>query len=170
MAGPIKTEEEDVVLGQLVQVIIDDIWWLLAIAAVIIAMAAAYCYLAKPVYSADAHVRVEQSDNTSQALTQTQTGAAITTGSTSLPTDAEIEIIKSRGVVGPVVQQLKLNFSVTPKTIPLLGSIAARLATPGQPARPWLGLTSYAWGGESVDVDSIDVTPALEGQKLSAAE
>ncbi|MFB9125639.1 polysaccharide biosynthesis tyrosine autokinase [Paraburkholderia dipogonis] len=167
MAGPIKTEEEDVVLGQLVQVILDDIWWLIAIAAVIVGIAGAYCFLAKPIYSADAHVRVEQSDNTSQALTQTQTGAAITTGSTSLPTDAEIEIIKSRGVVGPVVQQLKLNFSVTPKTFPLLGSIAARMATPGQPARPWLGLSSYAWGGEEADVDSIDVIPALEGQKLT---
>ncbi|AXE92406.1 polysaccharide biosynthesis tyrosine autokinase [Paraburkholderia terricola] len=167
MAGPVRTEEEDVVLGQLVQVILDDIWWLIAIAAVIVGMAGAYCYLAKPVYSADAHVRVEQSDNTSQALTQTQTGAAITTGSTSLPTDAEIEIIKSRGVVAPVVQQLKLNFSVTPKMFPLLGSIAARMASPGQPARPWLGLSSYAWGGEVGDVDSIDVVPALEGQKLT---
>ncbi|MGN8133121.1 polysaccharide biosynthesis tyrosine autokinase [Paraburkholderia sp. 22099] len=167
MAGPVRTEEEDVVLGQLVQVILDDIWWLIAIAAVIVGMAGAYCYLAKPVYSADAHVRVEQSDNTSQALTQTQTGAAITTGSTSLPTDAEIEIIKSRGVVAPVVQQLKLNFSVTPKMFPLLGSIAARMASPGQPARPWLGLSSYAWGGEVADVDSIDVVPALEGQKLT---
>ncbi|MBB5424689.1 tyrosine-protein kinase Etk/Wzc [Paraburkholderia atlantica] len=166
MAGPIKTEEEDVVLGQLVQVILDDIWWLLAITAIIVTMALAYCYLAKPTYSADAHVRVEPSDSMSQALTQTQTGAAITSGSTSLPTDAEIEIIKSRGVVAPVVQQLKLNFSVTPKTVPLLGNIAARLATPGQPARAWLGLTSYAWGGENVDVDSIDVTSSLEGEKL----
>ncbi|MFP3564650.1 polysaccharide biosynthesis tyrosine autokinase [Paraburkholderia sp. SIMBA_030] len=167
MAAPARTEEEDVVLGQLVQVILDDIWWLIAIAAAIFAIACAYCFLAKPIYSADAHVRVEQSDNTSQALTQTQTGAAITTGSTSLPTDAEIEIIKSRGVVGPVVQQLKLNFSVTPKTLPLLGSIAARMATPGQPARPWLGLSSYAWGGEEADVDSIDVVPALEGEKMT---
>lgn len=167
LAGPIKTEEEDVVLGQLLQVILDDIWWLVAIAAVIVAIAGAYCFVAKPIYSADAHVRVEQSDNTSQALTQTQTGAAITTGSSTLPTDAEIEIIKSRGVVGPVVQQLKLNFSVTPKTLPILGSIAARLATPGQPARPWLGLSSYAWGGEEADVDSIEVEPALEGQKLT---
>jgi tyrosine-protein kinase Etk/Wzc len=148
-------------------VILDDIWWLIAIAATIFTLALAYCFLAKPIYSADAHVRVEQSDNTSQALTQTQTGAAITTGSSSLPTDAEIEIIKSRGVVGPVVQQLKLNFSATPKTVPVLGNIAARLATPGQPARAWLGLTSYAWGGENVDLDSIDVTPALEGQKLN---
>ncbi|MBW8834334.1 MAG: exopolysaccharide biosynthesis protein, partial [Burkholderia sp.] len=167
MAGPIRTEEEDVVLGQLVQVILDDIWWLIAIAAAVVAIAGAYCVLAKPIYSADAHVRVEQADNTSQALTQTQTGAAITSGSSSLPTDAEIEIIKSRGVVAPVVEQMKLNFSVTPKTLPLLGSIAARVATPGEPAKPWLGLSSYAWGGEVVDVDSIDVLPALEGQKLT---
>ena len=144
MAGPLRTEEEDVVLGQLVQVILDDIWWLIAIAATVVAIAGAYCVLAKPIYSADAHVRVEQADNTSQALTQTQTGASIMSGSSSLPTDAEIEIIKSRGVVGPVVEQMKLNFSVTPKTIPLLGSIAARMATPGELAKPWLGLSSYA--------------------------
>jgi len=166
MALPARTEEEDVVLGQLLQVILDDIWWLIAIAVTIVAMAALYCFVAKPIYSADAYVRVEESDNTSQALTQTQTGAVISSGQTSLPTDAEIEIIKSRGVVGPVVQQCKLNFSVVPKTIPLLGSLAARLATPGVPSRPWLGLTSYAWGGELADVDSVEVVPALEGKKM----
>ncbi|MGE8472627.1 MAG: Wzz/FepE/Etk N-terminal domain-containing protein, partial [Paraburkholderia hospita] len=123
-----RTEEEDVVLGQLLQVIIDDIWWLIGIAATIVAIAGFYCYVAKPVYSADAHVRVETSDNTSQALTQTQTGATISTGQSTIPTDAEIEIIKSRGVVAPVVHDMKLNFSIAPKTIPVLGSLAARLA------------------------------------------
>ena len=101
MAVPAKTEEEDVVLGQLVQVILDDIWWLLAIAMTIVAMAGVYCFLAKPTYKADAYVRVEESDNNSQALTQTQTGAMISSGQTSLPTDAEIAMIQSRGVVGP---------------------------------------------------------------------
>jgi tyrosine-protein kinase Etk/Wzc len=162
-----KTEEEDVVLGQLLQVILDDIWWMIGTAAFIILAAAAYCYVAKPVYSADAHVRVEQSDNTSQALTQTQTGAAIGNSSGALPTDAEIEIIKSRGVVAPVITQQKLNFSVSPMTIPVLGSIAERLATPGKPAKPWLGLTSYAWGGEQAAVDSIEVVQPLEGVKLT---
>ncbi|MGA7781409.1 MAG: polysaccharide biosynthesis tyrosine autokinase [Paraburkholderia sp.] len=166
MAMPARTEEEDVVLGQLLQVILDDIWWLIAIAVTIVVVAGLYCYIAKPVYSADAYVRVEPSDNTSQALTQTQTGAVISSGQTSLPTDAEIAMIQSRGVVGPVVQQLKLDFSVEPKTIPILGSLAARLATPGVVGRPWLGLTSYAWGGEQADVDSVEVTPALEGQKM----
>ncbi|KGC78554.1 capsular exopolysaccharide family domain protein [Burkholderia pseudomallei] len=163
----VKTDEEDVVLGQMIQVILDDIWLLLGIALVVVALAGLYCYVAKPLYSADAQVRVEASDNTSQALTQTQTGAMINSGPPTPPTDAEIEIIKSRGVVAPVVEQFKLNASVTPNTLPILGAIAARLATPGHPGKPWLGLSSYAWGGEEASIDSIDVAPALEGKQLT---
>jgi tyrosine-protein kinase Etk/Wzc len=166
MAPPGKTEEEDVVLGQLVQVILDDIWWLLAIAVTIVAIAGVYCFIAKPTYKADAYVRVEESDNNSQALTQTQTGAMISSGQTSLPTDAEIAMIQSRGVVGPVVRDGKLDFSVMPKTFPLLGSFAAHFATPGVPSRPWLGLNNYAWGGEQAEVDSVEVDPALEGKQM----
>ncbi|QGZ63484.1 polysaccharide biosynthesis tyrosine autokinase [Paraburkholderia acidisoli] len=164
-----RTEEEDVVLGQLLRVIIDDIGWLIAIAAAVIAIAVFYCYVAKPTYTADTQVRVEPSDYTSQALTQTQSGANINSGSSagSLPTDAEIQMIKSRSVVEPVVKEFKLNFSVSPVTLPVLGNLAARLATPGTPSRPWLGMSSYAWGGEVVNVDSVQVTPALEGKKLT---
>ncbi|MFP3616128.1 hypothetical protein SB778_39510, partial [Paraburkholderia sp. SIMBA_050] len=50
-AGPAaKTEEEDGVLGQLLQVIMDDIWLLLGIAVTVIALAGLYCFVAKPVY------------------------------------------------------------------------------------------------------------------------
>ncbi|MBN3853614.1 polysaccharide biosynthesis tyrosine autokinase [Paraburkholderia sp. Ac-20340] len=163
-----RTEEEDVVLGQLLRVIIDDIGWLIAIAAVVVGCAVFYCYVAKPVYTADTQVRVEQADYTSQALTQTQSGANITSGQQgSLPTDAEIQMIQSRSVLEPVVKQFKLNFSVAPVTLPVVGSLAARLATPGTPSRPWFGLGSYAWGGEVANVDSIEVSPELEGKKLT---
>jgi tyrosine-protein kinase Etk/Wzc len=171
--GPVarieRTEEEDVVLGQLLRVIVDDIGWLIGIAAAVVAIAVFYCFVAKPVYTADTQVRVEPADYTTQALTQTQTGAAIQSGSSagSLPTDAEIQMIESRSVVEPVVREFKLNFSVTPVTLPVLGSLANRLATPGTPSRPWFGLSSFAWGGESADVDAVNVMPSLEGKKLT---
>ena len=115
-----RTEEEDVVLGQLLRVIIDDIGWLIAIAAVVVGCAVFYCFVAKPVYTADTQVRVEQADYTSQALTQTQSGANITSGQQgSLPTDAEIQMIQSRSVLEPVVKQFKLNFTVSPVTLPV---------------------------------------------------
>jgi len=157
-----------VVLGQLLRVIVDDIGWLIGIAAAIIAMAVFYCFVAKPVYTADTQVRVEPADFTTQALTQTQTGAAITSGSSgTLPTDAEIQMIKSRSVVEPVVRQFHLNYSVTPVTLPVLGSLANRLATPGTPSRPWFGLSSFAWGGEVANVQAVNVMPSLEGKKLT---
>ena len=59
-----KTEEEDVVLGQLLQVIMDDIWLLLGIAVTVVALAGLYCYVAKPVYQADVHVRGSELDHT----------------------------------------------------------------------------------------------------------
>ncbi|HTH58866.1 MAG TPA: polysaccharide biosynthesis tyrosine autokinase [Paraburkholderia sp.] len=170
--GPVarteRTEEEDVVLGQLLRVIVDDIGWLIGIAAAVVAIAVFYCFVAKPVYTADTQVRVEQADYTTQALTQTQTGAAVSTGGTGpLPTDAEIQMIESRSVVEPVVKDFRLNFSVTPVTLPVLGSLANRLATPGRPSRPWFGLSSFAWGGEVADVDSVNVMPSLEGKKMT---
>ena len=70
-------------------------------------------------------------------------------------------------MVAPVVEQFKLNFSGRAERLPVIGSLAARIATPGEPAKPWLGLKSYAWAGEVADVDSINVVPALEGKKLT---
>jgi tyrosine-protein kinase Etk/Wzc len=163
VAFAVGVEEEDVVLGQLLKVVLADIWWLVAIAATVIATAGVYCYFAKPVYSADTMVRVEQSDSTSQLLLQV---GEIGAGMAPLPTDAEIGIIESREVVAPVVREFKLDFSVTPKTFPVLGTLASYFWTGTQPSQPWLGLTSYAWGGEGIDVTSVDVEPALEGQKM----
>ncbi|WP_035521793.1 polysaccharide biosynthesis tyrosine autokinase [Paraburkholderia sacchari] len=163
-----RTEEEDVVLGQLLRVIFDDIGWLVMIAAVVVGAAVFYCFVAKPVYTADTQVRVEQQDYTTQALTQTQSGANVTSGQQgSLPTDAEIQMIQSRSVLEPVVKQFKLNFTAAPVALPVIGSLAARLATPGSPARPWFGLKDYAWGGEVLNIESIQVAPELESKKLT---
>ncbi len=158
-----RVEDEDVILGQLLKVILAYIWWLVGIAAAVIAMAITYCYIAKPVYTADALVRVEQGDNTSQILSQLD---ALGSSMAPLPTEAEIGMIQSRDVVSPVVREFKLDFSALPKTFPLLGKLSQYLATPGKPSRPWLGLSSYAWGGEVLDIASVEVGPALEDKKL----
>ncbi|HTJ93738.1 MAG TPA: Wzz/FepE/Etk N-terminal domain-containing protein, partial [Pararobbsia sp.] len=88
----LHSDEEDVVLGQLLRVVVDDIGWLIGVASAIIAIAGLYCFLAKPIYSADAHVRISTPSNATQAFTQSTNGAATGGGSGSLPTDAEIEI------------------------------------------------------------------------------
>jgi tyrosine-protein kinase Etk/Wzc len=70
---------------------------------------------------------------------------------------AEVEILGSRMVLGRVVEKLKLDLIATPKTFPLIGGTIARRYAGEEPNAPLLGLSSYAWGGEVIQVDSLDV-------------
>ncbi|MEM5286932.1 polysaccharide biosynthesis tyrosine autokinase [Paraburkholderia sabiae] len=155
--------DEEVVLGDLVHVIAEDIWWLVGFIIVALTLAGIYCLLAKPVYLADALIKIEQGDDSTQELTQLSSVASVMA---PIPSDAEIAIIQSRDVMAPVVSKFKLNFRIEPNRVPILGSIACFLATPGELSPAWFGLPSFAWGGEIVDVESIQVPLELEAKKL----
>jgi tyrosine-protein kinase Etk/Wzc len=149
----------------LIRVITDNLWSVILIASVIAGLATAYAYLSTPLYSADALVQVEkeQRKDIGDVIKQQQptTQAA--------PTATEVSIIQSRAVLMPVIQKYKMDVSVTPHRFPVLGKLADSFATRGEPSRPWFGLSSYAWGGEVVDVSSISVPRLLEDRKLELA-
>ena len=75
-------------------------------------------------------------------------------------TQAEIEILKSRSVIGTAANNLGLTTTVSPAYFPYLGDYLARRFVPSdnEPfAAPFLGMSIYAWGGESIKVDRFDV-------------
>ncbi|MBP0596187.1 polysaccharide biosynthesis tyrosine autokinase [Paraburkholderia sp. LEh10] len=155
--------DDEIVLDNLLRAIMDDVWWLVGVTAVVLSLAGLYCLFAKPVYLADALIKIEQADDSSQLLMQL---GSVTSAIAPVPTDAEMAIIQSRDVVRPVVKKFKLDLSVEPKQVPIIASLSSAFATPGKPSPAWLGLSSFAWGGELLDVDSVQVPPALEGKKL----
>ncbi|MGI4984358.1 MAG: polysaccharide biosynthesis tyrosine autokinase [Janthinobacterium lividum] len=159
------SEDDGLVLGELIRLLFDKIWWVLGIAAIVVLLALAYVTIATPIYSANALVQVEQPDSNSSPLASS-TALSAFSGAT-LPTASEIEVIQSRDVLGSVVNKYKMEFSVRPQMFPILGSIAAHFAQPGQLQRPWLGMNSYAWGGEIADMSNFVVPQALESQKLT---
>jgi tyrosine-protein kinase Etk/Wzc len=120
--------------------------------------------VATPIYSADVLVRVDPPE-------QNALGIAIQNQETLPPPapapSAEMAVMRSRSVLEPVIERYRFDVSVKPRTIPLLGDLAERLATPGQLAAPWLGLKSYAWGGERLQIASLDVPQDLEEEKLN---
>ncbi|MFP3637212.1 hypothetical protein, partial [Bacillus sp. SIMBA_033] len=74
--------------------------------------------------------------------------------------DAEIELIRSRMVVGETVDRLHLDVSAMPHYFPLVGAAMARgkeAADNGELETPVLGLGSFAWGGERIGVAQFDV-------------
>src|SRR5690606_41567138 len=88
---------------------------------------------------------------------------------TSSPAVTEIELLKSRQVIGQAVDNLKLTIVAEPKFFPVIGPFMNRRfqAEPEQPvAGAFLGFDSFAWGGERIDVFQLEVPPAYEGEHL----
>ncbi|KVU59649.1 capsular biosynthesis protein [Burkholderia ubonensis] len=141
----------------------DHLWTVAGITAAVVALAGAYVWLASPVYSASAVIRVDTQDR--NALGFAPEGQLVV-GQKPPRTDAEIGMMQSRSVLDPVLRHFGYDVTVKPHVVPLLGKIAHKFATPGEPSRPWFGLESYAWGGERIEIESLNVPPRLENKKL----
>ena len=125
----------------------------------------AYALMATPVYKASAVVQVEQKKAAIPGLSD----MSDMFGGQS-PAVTEIELIKSRAVIGKAVDNLKLDIVSEPRYFPLIGRFLARrfnAATPGELATPLFGLSSYAWGGEQLKIFQLDVPDELLDQELT---
>lgn len=70
-------------------------------------------------------------------------------------TNSEVEIIRSRAVVGETVDILDLDYSVQYIYLPYIGKAIYNAADADSVQRSaWFGLNKYAWGGEQVTIES----------------
>lgn len=157
--------EDEIDLRELVGVLIDRKWWVIATTAVFLAASVIYVLLAAPVYRAQAMVQVESKMPTIPGLADLTSLA----GSGSVAATTEIALLRSRTVVGAAVDQLHLDIEVVPKTFPVIGGFIARRFDPesdGEIAPPFLGLTSYGWGGEALEIHRLEVPSKLIDTEL----
>ncbi|MEX3019881.1 tyrosine-protein kinase Wzc [Kluyvera sp. STS39-E] len=120
--SPAASGGDEIDIGRLVGTVIEAKWWIIGITAVFAAAAVVYTLFATPIYSADALVRIEQ--NQGSALVQDISNAL-----TSKPpaSEAEIQMITSRLVLGKTVDDLDLDIAVSKNTFPILGTGWERL-------------------------------------------
>jgi len=145
--------------------LIDQKWLIGALTGAFMATGVAYAVLATPVYLANALVQVEPKKNDMLGFSDLNSML----GGQS-PSVTEIGIIKSRAVIGKTVDDLRLDIDVTPNTFPLIGGFLARRyrgETEFSVAAPRLGLNSYAWGGERLEINRLNLPKALLGKKLT---
>lgn len=154
-----KSDEID--LGRLIATLLDFKWWVIGATFVAAVTGLVYGTLATPIYQADSLAQLEKKggglpgfgdlnemfDNTSEAAT-------------------EIEIIRSRMVLGTVVEQLRLDIVVEPKRFPLIGDFIARRYSGEEPKTANV-FTSYAWGGEILRFGELQLPDSLRGQELT---
>lgn len=130
------------------------------VAAAVFALGVVYAWLAPPLYRADALVQVE--DTGGSAL-----GAAVQdlSGLLDTPSKAvtEIEILRSRMVLGRAVDELDLQVEEAPRHFPLLGRALARS---GHFAFLQEVLGQYAWQPVRAQVSGLVLPAAWSEQCL----
>ncbi|MBB1456676.1 polysaccharide biosynthesis tyrosine autokinase [Pseudoalteromonas sp. SG43-5] len=147
------TQEID--LMALLGALLDRKYFIVAVTALFMFVGVIYAVLSTPVYQATAMIQVEDGGASVPGFDDMagmfeSTSAAVT----------EIELLKSRSIIGEAVDTLNLDVIAEPKLFPFIGSRASRTFTPiedGDLAEPSFGASSYAWGGESINVFRFDV-------------
>lgn len=147
------TQEID--LMALLGALLDRKYFIAGITALFMFIGVVYAVLSTPVYQATAMIQVEDGSASVPGFDDMagmfeSTSAAVT----------EIELLKSRSVIGEAVDSLKLDIVAEPKLFPFIGNRAYRKFMPmeeGNLAEPSFGASSYAWGGESINIFRFDV-------------
>ncbi len=159
-----KTATQEIDLLALVGTLLDRKYFIILFTAVFAIIGVAVAILSTPIYKATALIQVEESSPSVPGLDDM---AGMFESSSEAVT--EIELLKSRSVIGEAVDTLKLNIIAEPKLFPVIGGKIYRGFVAEQPnelASPLLGASSYAWGGESINVFRFDVPKALEGKEF----
>jgi len=141
----------------------DGRWLIIGVTALATLFGAVYALLAEPVYRADAMVQVEQKSGGLPGMSEISEmfgseSAAVT----------EIELIKSRAVMGETVDELHLDIEIEPVQVPVIGNFLSRHASYGPDglAEPWWS-SNYAWGGEKLDITRFEVPRATYGDEYT---
>ena len=120
----------------------------------------AYALMATPIYQADALVQIEEKSGGGLAVSA---DLASMLGGSESESVAEIEILRSRMILGDVVDTLDLDWQAEPQRLPYVGNFLKRfeLRDPG-----WAFLSSYAWHDEAIALSWLKVPDALLGEAI----
>lgn len=155
--------QKPVDLTSTIDVLVRYKWTFLCVVATVVGLGLIYAFLGQPVYRADIMVQVE---DTSPGNNASKLAASIAPVFDAKPAaSAEIELLRSRMVVGRAVDALRLDIDATPAYFPLIGrgisSYDPALSNPGL-----FGWGGFAWGGESIALSQLEVPAKLDNRPM----
>lgn len=156
----VATEDDGISLFDMLDVVLDHRWLIVGVTALVAALGGLYAWMATPIYEANTLIQVEdiKASPMSGALGDAQGLFEVRS-----QTSAEIEILRSRLVVGQAASNLQLDLRVTPKYLPVIGRwFSSRASGPSEPG--FMGLSGYVTGNESLQVGAFEIPRELEGR------
>ncbi|MGL5387015.1 MAG: tyrosine-protein kinase Wzc [Serratia sp. (in: enterobacteria)] len=157
-----ETYSDEIDLGRLLGTLLDNKWLIIGVTVLFATISLFYVMFTTPIYKADALIQVEQSSG----------NKLLNDISSMLPeakpeSVAEIELIKSRMVIGKTIRDLSLDTVIEQKYFPFFGKGLARILDekPGEIAISRLDVPE-GWQDEKIELTVL----SPESYKITAGE
>jgi tyrosine-protein kinase Etk/Wzc len=161
VSGQNDLEDDSINLASYLDLLFDNRWLIASIVVLVTAIGAIYAVISTPIYEANILVQVEDSASSSKNIL----GDLSSVFDLKTAATAEIEILRSRFVITRAVKNQHLNIAAEPKYFPIFGRWISRnkkeLSDPGL-----FGYGGYAWGGEHIDVELMNVSESFENYRF----
>lgn len=171
MDNNIKTVQQDnneIDLLELFTTLLDGKWTIVFFTTIACGLALIIAYGQPSIYASDTLLQVEKKTSTVPGL---EGLAGLSGAESSIPT--ELELLRSRNILGQVVKKLKLDIVANPQRIKRLGLFYHHFFNKGSVEKPpqiwgqWDDFASqYAWGNESIEVVSLVVPDSFLNKAL----
>ncbi len=161
-----EESEDEINLGEILATLLEYKWLIATVTFLSTLLGVAWLFIATPTYQANALLQWDDKMVGGGGLGALKDMSALL-GGDATATAGQIEILNARMILGRVVDKLKLDIQATPKYFPLIGKALARRYDGKDIAQPVLGFSSYAWGGERIKVETLEVPKALVDAQIS---
>jgi tyrosine-protein kinase Etk/Wzc len=162
-AQALDEDDGGISLAGYLDILLDSRWLIASIVAIAVLLGGGYIFFSKPIFESNVTLQVEDSGNSSGSFLG---DAASSLLSVKTPAAGEIEILRSRAILGKAVENTKLYIHAEPNYVPVVGAWLARgkkeVSEPG-----FMGFSGYVTGAEKITVAQFDVPPDFEGSKFT---
>lgn len=165
-AGLVGDGSHAVTLAAILRTARDSLWLIAGLALAFALLAAVYIVSSEPVYQSNLLIRVEEERQNSSKNILNDVSSLFDSKTAAV---AEMQMIRSRAVIGHAVDQLHLEIEARPLYFPLLGAWLARragLAQSGLSRPGLLGYGGYAWGQERIELAAFEVPAGALGRRF----
>jgi tyrosine-protein kinase Etk/Wzc len=157
----LEDDEGEFHIGDFIAIFMDYKWMVLLVTATAVLLGGMKAFLTQPIYRTDALLQVEEK---ARGLSMLEGLQPMLDDASSI--SGELELLRSRMILGQVVDKLKLDMQAAPQYLPVMGAAIARRYTGEGVAQPWFNMAEYAWGGEKIRTESLLVPEAMMGKTI----
>ncbi|MGZ5619891.1 MAG: Wzz/FepE/Etk N-terminal domain-containing protein, partial [Methylobacter sp.] len=162
-----RIEEHGVSIRDTIDLLIEGRKIILTTLLTVLLVTTAYLVFAPRTYKADALLRIDRNKALLAAPLRSEANGAATEADNPRA-QREVEILRSRSVLGKVVDDLNLMVESSPYYFPVIGeTLARRHDAHDGIAGSWWGFERWAWGGEKLKIATFNVPDRYLGKAFT---